>query len=285
MNFDMNRTWSHAVALVQANFQLLAVIAGVFILVPNLIFYLALPDVMMAITSSLNPDPEQMTAMLADQIGPMIGFGALVVVAQFIGYASLVALMGNTRPTVGEALRQGLGAIPTLLGITLLTILIYLVLGLALALVVGVFAALLAMAAGEAAIVLVTLVSIVLLFAGMIYITARFLMVYPAIMLEGITNPITAMQRSWQLTKPHAKRIFWFLMLLFVAYLVISLIVSSIFGLLIAAMGTGTAAALASGLLNGVLGCLVATIFAGIMVAMHKQLAGTDTADIGETFE
>ena len=36
MQFDMNRTWSQAVALVRANFQLLAVIAGIFLLLPTL---------------------------------------------------------------------------------------------------------------------------------------------------------------------------------------------------------------------------------------------------------
>ena len=38
MTFDMNRTWNEALSLVRANFQLLAVIAGVFLLLPTVVF-------------------------------------------------------------------------------------------------------------------------------------------------------------------------------------------------------------------------------------------------------
>lgn len=284
MNFDMNRTWSQAVSLVQSNFQLLAVIAGLFILVPNMIFYIAVPDVM-AMATSVNPDPDQMMAMLSANAGRLIGFGLLVVVAQFICYAALVALMGQSRPTVGEALRQSLSAIPTLFGVTVLTMIVYVVVGLVLALVVGIVTALLTMVAGAAGAVLGSTVALVLLFVGMIYVVARFIMVYPAIMLEGIGNPLEVMKRSWALTRPQAKRIFLFLMLLLVAYLVISLVVGGMFGVLVAMLGGGPAAAMVSGLFNGILGSLVAMIYAGIMVAMHRQLAGTDTDEIGETFD
>ncbi len=284
MNFDMNRTWSHCVSLVQANFQLLAVLAGVFILIPNVIFYIAAPEVMMA-AGSAGMEEDQLVALLQENAAPLIGFGLLALVAQFIGYGALVALMGNDRPTVGEALRKALSAIPTLIGATLLMILAYLAVGLTLALVAGVIAGVLSLVLGAAGAILVSTIVVVAAFAAIIYVLARFIMVYPAVMLENIGNPVTALKRSWALTKPHAKRIFLFLALVLVAYLVISLIVGGLFGVLTAAMGSGPGAAFVSGLVNGVLGSLVAMVYAGIMVAMHGQLAGSDRPDIGETFD
>lgn len=278
MNFDMNRTWNHCVSLVQANFGLLAVLAGVFILIPNVIFYLAAPDFMMA-ASQMGTDQEQLVALMQENAGTLIGFGLLVIIAQFIGYAALVALMGNNRPTVGEALRQALSAVPTLIGVTLLLALAYIVVGMVLAVAVGILGALLALVAGPAAAMVVAFVALVLVFAAVFYILARFIMVYPAVMLEGLTSPVAALKRSLELTKPRGKRIFLFLALLMIAYMVISIVVSLVFGLLIAALGTGAAAALASGLLNGVLGSFVAIIYAGVMVAMHKQLTGSGSAE------
>lgn len=278
MKFDMNRTWNHCVSLVQANFQLLAVLAGVFILIPNVIFYIAAPDFMMA-AGQMGTDQEQLLALMQENAGSLIGFGLLAIIAQFIGYAALVALMGNTRPTVGEALRQALSAVPTLIGVTLLMVVAYVVVGLALALVVGIVGGLLALVAGPAAAAVVGFLALVLVFAAVFYILARFIMVYPAVMLEGVTSPVAAIKRSLELTKPHGKRIFLFLALLMIAYMVISIVVSLVFGLLIASLGTGPAAALASGMVNGVLGSFVAIVYAGVMVAMHKQLTGSASAE------
>ena len=283
MNFDMNRTWSDAVELVQSNFQLLAVIAGVFILIPTLIFYMAVPDFMMAATS-MEPDSGAMEALLADNAGILVVTGLLVILAQFIAYAAMVALVGGDRPTVGEALAMAGKAIPTLIGVTLLMMVIYVLFGLVLALAIGLIVAAISSVAGTLGIVLGTLIASVCLFGAIIYAVARFLMVYPAIMLEGEKNPVAALKRSLSLTKPHAKRIFWFLALIFVAYLVISMVVSGIFTLLASTLGSGTGAALMSGLLNGVMGALVAMIYAGLMVAMYTQLTGGN-ASIGETFD
>ena len=284
MNFDMTRTWNNCVALVQSNFQLLALLAGVFILIPNLIFYIAAPDVMAA-ASTMGTDEDQLIALLQENTGTLIGVGLFVMVAQFIGYASLVALMGNKRPTVGEAMRQALSAVPSLLGVTVLMVLAYIVVALGIALVIGIVGGLLSLLLGPAAAVLVGFISVALAFLAVIYVLARFIMVYPAVMLEGVSNPVAAIRRSLELTRLQGKRIFLFIILLMVAYMVISIVVSLVFGLLMSSMGTGPGAAFESGMVNGVLGSLVAMIYAGIMVAMYRQLAGSDTPDIGETFD
>lgn len=284
MTFDMNRTWSAALALLSANGQLLAIIAGVFLLLPGTLFYVALPDVMTTLATQTNPDPEQLLAMLRAAMVPLIVVGLVMFVAQIIGYLAMIALMGDDRPTVGEALRRALACLPSAIGVTLLLLLGYILVafacGLALALLVAggtlvggtVLAGVLAFLGGVA--MLVTIV----------YFATRFILTMPIIALDGITGPWAVCKRSWELTRSNALKIFFFYVLIFAAYIVIAMILSSIFGVIAGMLGNGTGAALVLGLSNGLIGAAVAMLFSAIMVAMHRQLSGLSVTAIDQTF-
>ncbi len=282
MGFDMNRTWSQAIALVQANFQLLAIIAGVFLLLPNVLFYVVLPDFTAML--GMSQDPEVMSAMLGDMAGRLIAFGLVAMLCQLIGYMAMVALMGDSRPTVGEALRNAFSNLPTMIGVTILLILVYIAVGLVLSLATGLLAAALGALLGEAAALLLSfLVLFVLLFA-MLYVAARFTLTVPSVVLGGMRNPVAVLGNSYKLTSPFAKRIFLFYLLLIVCYLVLSIIIGAVMGLLAAMLGSGPGSALFIGLVNGVMAAAVAMIFSGILVSMYEQIAGHGE-EIRETFE
>ena len=284
MTFDMNRTWAHALALLQANGQLLAIIAGVFLLLPGTLFYVALPDVMTTLSTQTNPDPEQLMAMLRAAMGPLIVLGLVMFVAQTIGYLAMIALMGDDRPTVGEALRRALACLPTTIGVTLLLMLGYVLVALVGALVLGLLIALGTAAGGTVLAGVLAFLGGVALVAGIVYLATRFILTMPIIALDGITGPWAVCKRSWELTRSHALKIFFFYVLIFAAYIVIAMILGSVFGVIAGLLGNGTGAALVLGLSNGLMGAAVAMLFSAIMVAMHRQLSGISVTTIDQTF-
>lgn len=283
MNFDMNRTWTMALALLSANAQLLAVIAGVFLLLPGTLFYVALPD-MAALATQTNPDPEQVIAMLREAMGPLIILGLVMFVAQTIGYLAMIALMGDDRPTVGDALRRALSFLPTAIGVTLLMLLGYLAIAFAFGMVIALLIGGSTAIGGEVLGAVFGVISVIAMLVAIVYLATRFILTMPVIALEGITGPLAVCKRSWALTKSHSLKIFVFFVLIFVAYFVIAMILGAVFGVIAGLLGSGAASALILGLSNGLIGAAVAMLFSGILVAMHRQLAGLSPTAIDQTF-
>jgi membrane-anchored glycerophosphoryl diester phosphodiesterase (GDPDase) len=284
MNFDMNRTWNQALALLQSNAQLLSVIAGVFLLLPGTLFYVAMPDVMTTLGTQANPDPEAVLAMLQEAMVPLVILGLVMLLAQTIGYLAMIALMGDDRPTVGEALRRALAFLPTAIGVSLLMVLGYAVLALAFALLLTLIVAGFSALGGEAVGGVLAAVGVVTMVIGIVYLATRFILTMPVMALEGVTGPLAVCRRSWALTRSHSRKIFFFFVLIFAAYIVIAMILGAVFGVVASLLGNGGAAALVLGLSNGLIGAAVAMIFSAILVAMHRQLAGLSTTAIDQTF-
>lgn len=284
MTFDMNRTWSMALALLSANGQLLAIIAGVFLLLPGTLFYVAMPDIMTTLATQTNPDPDMVLAMLREAMVPLIVMGLVMLVAQIIGYLAMIALMGEDRPTVGEALRRALAYLPTTIGVTLLLTLGYVVVVFVGALVIALLVAGAIAVGGDVLGGVLAVIGAIALIVGIVFLATRFILTMPIVALEGVTGPWTVCKRSWQLTRSNALKIFFFYVLIFAAYIVIAMILSSIFGVLAGLLGNGAGAALVLGLSNGLIGAAVAMLFSAIMVAMHRQLAGLSPTAIDQTF-
>ena len=280
MQFDMNRTWSDALALVRRNFQLLAVIAGVFVLLPTLIFYIANPELLQAF--ALMSDPEAMDALLDPIIPRLLAFGLGVFLLQLIGYGAMVALISDGRPTVGEAIGAGARALlPALLAFIVFMIGL-IVVGGALAFGVSLVVVLLATLFGssaEAAAGFAALVTMPALLALQLYLMVRFMLTLPAIVIEGRRRPLQALDRSRRLTKPRAWAILGFIALLGVAYLVILMVIDIALNAVGAVAGGGSGLAFA--LVMSVTGALVAMLTSAILVSIHHQLAGAgEPADI-----
>ncbi|TIX51191.1 glycerophosphoryl diester phosphodiesterase membrane domain-containing protein [Alteraurantiacibacter aquimixticola] len=283
MNFDMNRTWSQGVALVQANWQLLAVIAGIFLLIPGMLMYVAFPDLMTGLQG--NPDPDRLAAMFGEVAGSLVIYVIFAVIFQMIGYTAMIALMGADRPTVGEALRLGAQCLPTLIGVLLLMILAYIAIGIALVIVTGLVSAVVGLIGGGALAAVLGVIIAIAMMVVMLYVSVRFCLTTPVVALEGQRNPVAAVKRSWTLTGSHSRRIFGFFALLFIAYLVISLLIGAVAGLLASAFGGGSATNIVLGLTNGAMGAVVAMILCGLLVSMYQQLAGSGSESLSKTFD
>ncbi|WP_170004279.1 glycerophosphoryl diester phosphodiesterase membrane domain-containing protein [Pseudopontixanthobacter vadosimaris] len=263
MTFDMSRTWTEALGLTRANFQILAIIAGVFLLLPGILFYVAAPD--LAAMSAPGADAEAISAAIAEQAGPIVTFGLLSFILGQIAYMAMVALMGGDRPTVAQALKLAARRLPTLVAAFLIFII-----GLVLIFtIVGLIAAL--FAPRESAGLNLLLAILIALISA--YVVTRLSLTLPAIVLEGERNPLRALAASWRLTRPHVWKILAFYILLVIPYMVLSIVLGFIFGLPLALAGPDIAT-FGLGLVNGLLGALVGVVFSGILVSIYGQLAG-----------
>lgn len=276
MSFNMNATWQRATALVSANFQLLAVIAGVFLFLPGAAIYLAIPDLAMLMDPT--GDPQKVAAQMQGMLGSLMGWGLLALVAQFVGYLAMVAMMGDDRPTVGEAIGRGFKSLPTMVACLILFILAYMVVALVLMVPVTVLGA----STGSSG---VGVLGVLLILVAIGFLMTRLSVTMPVIMLEGQLNPVTALLRSWRLTGPFKWRLFGFWVLLFLVYLVIAMLMYGIFGMMGALAASSTGSLMVLGIFNGIVGALVAMLVSGIVVAMYQQLAGENPATLSETFE
>ena len=285
MQFDMSDTWQRAITLVQSNFQLLAVIAGVFLLLPTLIMYVAVPELatMDTMIDTSGDDPEKLMAQLGEVYGSIAPWALLSTIVSFAGYAAMVTLMGANGVTVGDAIVRGFKAVPSLIAVLILFFISYLLAAFVVMIPIVLLATLLGMVSP-------VLAGVIGFFGGLaavlvsLMLMARFSVTMPVMMLEGILNPITAMHRSWKLTGPRQWAILGFWALLFIVYTVLALILNAIIGLF-ASLASGTTAGLIMGLFTGLLGVFVGMIVSGIAVALHEQLTGDAPTKISETFE
>ena len=276
MKLDMGRAWNDATALLAANRQVVAVVAGVFFFLPYLALVLLAPDISAEMQGSGGgePDPEQMMAMLSGFYAEYWWAMLLLVLLQGIGMMSLLALLTDrSRPTVAEALKTGATFLLPYIGAQLLTVAIY---TLALGVPIGI-----ASASGVA--LLIGLVFIAA-FIGFLYLFTKFSLVPPVIAIERVMNPVRALGRSWQLTRGNSVRLFFFYALIFLCLLVIALVLTIVTGLVFALMGEEVAL-IGNGLVAAFVNMAWIVLFLAVLAAIHRQLSGGSPEAIGETFE
>ena len=277
---DMGRAWTQATGLIGANKDTISAVAGLFFFLPSFAAALLAPEMVNPPQPAAAPgdDPEaalqalsdQMLALYADNWPLFLG----ITIAGFIGSLSLLALLSDRgNPTVGEALGKGVKSIPSYLAAQLLSALAA---GFAIGLPLGLVSAFAPPA--------VTVVAGLLLVVLMVYIFIKFSLIAPVIAIDGERNPLSAMRRSWRLTKGNSARILIFMLLLFVTIAIIGGLVSAVLTLILSAFG-GPVASIGGGLVNAAVNTIVTVIFLVVIAAIHRQLSGATPERLSETFE
>lgn len=267
MKLDISRVWQDASALVSANRDVLLAVAGVFFVLPALTVAWLFP------TPDIDPEanPRAVLAVALEHFREIAPWQALSGVAAAIGVLALLVLMTDrNRPTVGAAIGEGLRGVLSYIAISILSAMIFMVLILLVVLVAG--------STGSVAIaVLLGLLAT----AATIYLMLRWNQAVPVIAIERVRNPITALQRSWQLTEGNAGRILLFLFLLGLVYFVIMLIATGIVAGLAALAFGAEAGRFAGAFVGSVLGGTFLVYVTASQAAMHSQLGGgvKETAD------
>lgn len=271
MIFDSNLAWKEANAAIAANREVFYALAGVFFLLPTLAFALLYPQPQP--TPGMSPEAamEVVKNFYADAM-PML---LPMVLVQGIGSLAVMAMLtDNRRPTVGEAIRLGaLGLLPYILA----QLLLGLTMGLAGAVLAGLGAAIggvsLAVLAGALVVALI------------VYAMVKTSLVSPIIMVEGQRNPVAALKRSWVLTKGNSARIGTFYLLVGLALIIISLIISAVVGLVATLVAGAEVTKVVEAVVSSAVSSVVTLYSVGILAAVHRQLVGPGAGAISQTFE
>lgn len=271
MKLDSTAAWKDAMASISANRQVMAAIGGVFFLLPILALALFSPFP----EPAPNLTPEQTMKLVSDFYARAAPFILVMLVLQAIGQLSIITLCTDlSRPTVGQAIKRGAsGFFP------------YIATSLIMGLGFGIATNLLPAIAGLTGVVaLVALVNLVLLVA-LFYCNLRMSMAAPVVAVERLRNPIGVLARSWKLTEGNAGRIGLLIALIFIAFVVILLAVSAVFGsIFVLVFGAGEAKTVDAVLL-AVLFANFTVVMASLLAAIHRQLAGNAPGAIATTFD
>jgi hypothetical protein len=198
----------------------------------------------------------------------------LIGIIQAAGMLGLLALLtDHRRPTLAEALKTGASKV-------LSYIAAYLLVGMAMAMVLLFFVTIAAVSGLPALSALVVIVGLV----AWLLVIVRMSLVAPVLVKEGVSNPIAALRRSWHLTSGNGGRLLGFFALMFLAFIVMTIVASIVFGLLFTLFGPQSGQ-FGDALVVSVMNAGWATVFLAVLSALHDQFAGPSPAALGETFE
>ena len=268
MKFEGNLVWKQASATMAANRELVLALAGVFFFLPSfaLIMLIKQPQVPSGGT------PEQMMVVLEPFVAAMLPWFVIGSVVQTLGQVTLLELFGRGgRSTVGEALRGGLGVLLSYIALQLFTGFM--------------IASVLVLAAGLGNLISPILgVGLGIYLACQVY--ARFVAAGAVIVLERQKNPFAALARAITLSRGNGFRLGNFLFLVGVAAFILLMVLTLIVGIVAAlTMVEGRAAEIFSGFFSSAASAVAIAYFAAIIVAIHRQLTGNLSEQIGGPYD
>jgi hypothetical protein len=271
MKFDSSLAWKQASAAISANREVLLALSGVFFLLPGLALALFLP------APEPVPGQSEKQAMAALQQYYLSAMPFLIPMAliQAMGTLALLTLFTDrSRPTVGQAIKLGLGGILPFIAAQLLFGLTIVVIGWSL-LALGAFTGS-PLVAGLG-------IAIVILLA--IYGWIKTSLVAPIVAVERVRNPVIALQRSWRLTKGNSVRIGLFYLLLLIVFMVLIGVITIVVGIVLAMVASAETGRIAGAVVSSAITAVMTLYFVAVIATVHRQLAGPSPEAAGAPFE
>lgn len=254
---DSSAAWASATRMVAANRDLLMAIAGVFYVLPGLAGAVFVPS------PAMTPDMTEAQVLAVMQDYYASSLPALLILSLFpmAGMLTmLVAMLDTARPTVAQAIRHSLRALPSYFAAQLLIALAILPVSMALASVLA-----LLLPDDRLA------VSVAL--GLLLYPIMRTMLVGPVVAGKGIRNPVAAIRESIRLTRRNAGRILLFIGLAAFVFLVVYGLVMMVVGVVLVLMFKGEPQRLLGEGVAGVLLAIGYTYFVAMLAAIYSQLA------------
>ena len=262
-SLDLSRAWNSAATMLKANREVVLVVSGVFFFLPLTGLFLLLLGGDIAFTGpDGQSDPERMGEMVSLFLERYWWALLLVGIAQLVGAIALIRILADpARPSVGEAMASVPGLILPMIGVQLLS-------GLVIQSVAIVTGAIPGPVGATLSLVALPLV---------LWLSAKFAIVSPAVVIDGNLNPIKALTRSWTLTKGSSLRIVAFFALLFIAGFILFAVMRLVVGLVLALVGSrGELIGMAT--FYGFGFALIYTVAYAVIAAIHRQLVGTSVS-------
>jgi len=271
MKFDMGQAWNTATGLLSKNKDVVLIVAGVFIFLPTLALNLLVPGLGQP---PANPeDTDAIVSALVETYQEYWWAFLASALIQAVGTLALLTLLTDTsRPTVGEALKQGGYGILPYLGTQIL-------LGLGTALVIGLP---IGVAVSSRSPALITILAFVAIPAAF-YVLIKTVLITPVIAIEKIYNPVRIIKRSWTLTSGNSLRLLGFFALIIIAMGILFMVINGILSVVLAAIG-GQIQMIGVAIVSGGLNTVFAVIMLAVLAGVHRQLSGAATEDASDTF-
>ena len=254
---DSSAAWASATRMVAANRDLLVAIAGVFFVLPGL------AGAVFAPSPAMTPDmsEKQILAVMQDYYATSLPLLLVLSLFPMAGMLTmLVAMLDTARPTVGQAIRQSVRALPSYFAAQLLVALAIVPLSMALASVL--------------ALLLPDRLAVSVALGLLLYPIMRTMLVGPVVAKEGIRNPVTAIRESIGLTRRNAGRILLFIGMAGFVFLVVYGLIMMFVGVVLVLMFKGETQRLLGEAVSGVLLAIGYTYFVAMLAAIYRQLTG-----------
>lgn len=285
-NFSIGEAWSQAMAFLSAYLRMTLIFVAAGVLIPLILQFAVLGGTMETLFS-----PEAMMANPNDPFAVFAGLGAaffvVIIVGGIIQSASYFAswrhgLSGGQEEPSG-AIVYGLGAAALWLVAQLVLLVVML---LVIALPFGFIAGFGAATGGSPMLIGVfALILIPLFLIFILWISARLICVGPAMADARSMNPLFGLSQSWQLTRASQWPIVGYLVVLFVAAMVLLTVISLIAGIgaagAMAAGGEDSAGFMIITVISGVLlGIPMALAYVAIPAGIYRTLVPNDAGDV-----
>ena len=282
--FSVGQALSTAFEIFKARFVPMAILTVIY----YAILFAIMGTVGMAMIGSMAMGGGDPISSGAGALGGMILLYVAMYAINFWQQAAMCRLTSDRHePSVGAAMTAGLGAILPLFGVLVLVLVAGFVVALVFSIAIG------GAALGTQSSAVGVIAGLAML-AGAVYLALRLSMTLPAIAIEDHRNPITALRRSWDMTRGHVLRLLaLFVIVGVVMGLVAFTVLSATAGGMMASMAAGggapgavpSMAAMGSFFVAMVLFGLTLGIFLMALIgAIHRQLSGESVAEVEATF-
>ena len=266
--FDMGAAWDDSIVLLRSHLPLTATIAAVFIFLPNLVLSWFGP---VPIEPAAGASMDQVMAVFRQSMGEILPYQLLISVIGAIGGVGVLRLwLSRTGTSVGDALMFALRMIPTMVAVQ---IVLFVTLALAVFLL---FLPGIAIGGGGG----IALVALGWLgFLGLAaYFCGRLSVISPIIADRTVYNPLAAIQESLVLTKGNGWRIFLFMFLVVLVFLIAALFIGGMVG--VVAGWAGGAGRMVTGLVEAVVAGIGGLVSVAVSAAAYRQLALRTSSDV-----
>jgi hypothetical protein len=238
MQLDLSRTWADAAAMIRTNMDIMFGLAGMFILLPRILTGWLLPE---PVAKNAKPTLTDLLAANSEYMAahwPSMALSAIVVA---VGSLALLALLiHRSHPTVADALRIALAALPGYILANLL----------------------------QSAIVLAGLFALVL--PGL-YLIARLICIAPVAAAESTRNPVTIMMRSFAMTRGNGWRILLLLAIILGVALVVTSAIGAVTGITVKLLLPPELARLALIIVSALAETALAVVLLAVSASIYRQ--------------
>lgn len=258
---DSSAAWASATRMVAANRELLTAIAGVFFLLPWLAGAILVPP----LPSTKGMSEAQVLETIQSYYGAALPVLLPLSLLPMAGMLTmLVAMLDSGRPTVAQAIRKSIFALPSYVAAQLLVGFAVLPLSMILALL------------------LPDWIALAIAFGALLYLSMRTMLVAPVMAVKHARNPVLSIRESIRLTRGNAGQILIFIALAALVFLVIYGLVMMVVSVVLVLILQGEPQRIVGEVVDSALKAVGYTYFVAMLAAVYDQLAHVPTGPSSE---